>query len=182
MKILTIALPDPINRLLEAEAKNQNIDVITLCSGLVVEHFLTKARSGRSPVAEDPTTPVPRRKESSNMFDVKAKFPGYPERSIELAQQFTDEALKLPGVTARPTERGVGLVPNFAWIEYLHKRYPGAIGLSFYGSQASLPSADLLMPGRTSSYSRAIAHTQEELKRLLDVMRKSYWLKTGRKQ
>jgi len=181
MKTVTIVLPDPIIQLLEAEARRQDLDPTALCSSLVAEHFLLKTRSVPMSSFDEvraSTISESRDEEGRNMFDVKKYFLNYPERSIKLAQQFVDEALKIPGVRARPNERGVGLEPNFAWIEYLHKQYPGAVGLSFYGSPSSLRNPKL-KPGRTSSYSRAIARNQEELGALLDVLRQSYWLKMG---
>jgi hypothetical protein len=116
---------------------------------------------------------------SANGFDVGKSFPNLPALSIDLAQQFVNKALEIPGTRAFKTERGIGIEPNFVFVEYLLKRQPGGIGVSFYGR----PSAHFiggLLDGRNPNYSRATAHSPEELKPLLESVRRSYQLKFGR--
>jgi hypothetical protein len=138
MKILTILLPDAINQLVIAEAKRQHVDVATLCSSTLAEHFLEDAR--KTPVVtssdyQHSVTVSLHSSEPSNVFDVGKHFPNYPRLSIELAQRFVDQSLRMPGTRAfkAPSGRGVGIEPNFVFVEYLHKRHPGGIGVSFYG-------------------------------------------------
>ncbi len=184
MKTLTILLPDAVSQMLHAEAKRQNIDAVTLCSGLVAEHFLE----------QEPETPMlssvePHKSQTVSTlssgpfkFDVWKYFPDYPGLSIRLAQQFVDEALTFPGTRAfkPPSGRGVGIEPNFVFVEYLLKRQlPAGIGVSFYGSPSHLNHPGLTV-GRNANYSRATAHSEEELKSLLPLIRRSYELRFGR--
>jgi len=184
VKTLTILLPDTVNHLVLAAAKRQNVNAATLCSSTIAEHFLEQAR--KPEVFPSFERQISRTVEShhsgqSNGFDVRKYFPNYPGASIELAQQFVDESLKMPGTRAFKafSGRGVGIEPNFVFIEYLRKRQPGGIGVSFYGSPGSLQSPSL-RPGRNPNYSRSVARIQAELKPLLEVIRRSYQLKFGR--
>jgi hypothetical protein len=184
MKTLTILLPDTVNQLVLAEAKRRNVDAATLCSSTVAEHFLEQTKPQVVPNIKRQvprTVPSDNYSGGSNGFDVGRSFPNYPGLSIELAQQFVDESLRMPGTRAFKafSGRGVGIEPNFVFIEYLRKRQPGGIGVSFYGSPGSLQRPSLL-PGRNPNYSRSIACTQEELSPLLEVIRRSYQLKFAR--
>src|SRR5208337_3175733 len=142
------------------------------------EEEAPQASRGGSPVSMAVSS---QRSGRSNGFEVSKNFPNYPNRSIELAQEFVDESLKMPGTRAFRafSERGVGIEPNFVFVEYLQKRHPGGIGVSFYGSPDRLGYRGLL-PGRNPNYSRSVARTEEELKPLLDLIRRSYQLKFGR--
>jgi hypothetical protein len=154
----------------------QNVDAATLCSGVIAEHFLEQMRVSPAPpsVNQQVFAAMP-----SNVFDVGKWFPDFPSLSIELAQQFVDESLKMPGTSASFSgPRGISIKPNFVFVEYLQKRRPGGIGVSFYGSPEDLRYAEL-RPGRTPSYSRAIVVTKQELKPMLEVIRRSYQLKFG---
>jgi hypothetical protein len=116
----------------------------------------------------------------SGTFDVRKHFPDYPSASIDLAQTFVDQALKIPGIKAFRAEsgRGIGIEPNFVFVEYLQKSWPGGIGVSFYGG----PDKHLhrgLRSGRNPNYSRSTARTLDELKPLLAEIRRSYELKRG---
>lgn len=117
----------------------------------------------------------------SNGFDVRKHFSGFPNRSIELAQQFVDESLKLPETRAFKSfsGRGVGISPNFVFVPYLLKRQPGGIGVSFYGSPDKLNHPSLC-DGRNPNYSRATVHDSKELAPLIGLIRRSYELKLGR--
>lgn len=137
MKALTIFLPDPVKQLVFGEATRQNVDVATLCSGIIAEHFLVARQAPVVSRAERPMTisvPVDR-SEPTDTFDVRKHFPNYPTRSVELAQQFVTEALKISGTGAFQaySGRGIGIRPNFVFVEYLQKSHPGGIGVSFYG-------------------------------------------------
>ncbi len=178
MKTLTILLPDTVSQQVLEEAKRQNVDAATLCSGIVAEHILEQVRDtlmARGAQQQD-STAVP-----SNGFDVKHNFPNFPLRSVELAQRFVDTALKSPGARAFKafSGRGVGIEPNFVFVEYLLKRHPAGIGVSFYGSPDSLKHRGL-RPGRNPNYSRSTAHNPEELEPLLQLIPRAYQLKFGR--
>jgi hypothetical protein len=177
MKTLTILLPDSISQHIWAEAKKQNVDAATLCSGVITEHFLEK--NGNASIAasseQEAPTILP-----SNVFDVRKHFLGFPNRSIELAQRFVDESLKLPETRAFKSfsGRGVGISPNFVFVPYLLKRQPGGIGVSFYGSPDKLNHPSLC-DGRNPNYSRATVHDSKELAPLMGLIRRSYELRFG---
>ena len=186
MTILTIPLTETIDALLRAEAKNQNVDPATLCSGIIVEHLLRATR--RVPLvsgaADQGSGASPALKSAGLLqkFDVRSRFSNYPTRSIELAQQFVNNALEMAGTRAFPSDRGIGFEPNFVFIEYMLKRQPGGIGVSFYGSPTRLQhlsglQGGALSVGRNPNYSRAVARTQQDLMPLLKLIRHSYELK-----
>jgi hypothetical protein len=185
MKTLTILLPDAVNQLVLREAAKQNVDAAALCSGIIAEHFLDARDTLAVPRAERPATisgPL-HRWEPTDTFGVREHFPNCPTRSVELAQEFVNEALKIPGTKAfkDPSGRGIGIKPNFVWIQYLQKRHPGGIGLSFYGRPQDHLHPSLLRPGRNPNYSKSIVCTQEGLKPLLEEVKRSHELKFGRR-
>jgi hypothetical protein len=98
---------------------------------------------------------------TSTVCNVRDNFPGVPSRSIEFAQAFVDEALKLPGVRAF-RNRGIGFKPNFVFVEYLREAGRGGAMLSFYGGPDRHRNPQL-KAGRTDSYRRASVHTAQEL-------------------
>ena len=112
-------------------------------------------------------------------FNVGDEFRGLPRFSIEAAQAVVDEALKLANVRAFRNNRGIGFEPNFVFIEYLHERAPGGVGLSFYGGPERHHNS-LILTGRTDSYSRAIVRSQAELQSVLPHVCKAYGFKFGR--
>ena len=187
MEKLTILLPDKVSQQLLAEAAKQRVDPSALCSVMIADYLSsTVATTSVKPVATTNLKSVAVSTASispsttTKAFNVAEKFPGYPPRSIELAQQFVEEALRMRGTKAFKafSGRGVGLEPNFVFVEYLLKRYPGGIGVSFYGSPERLGSSGLLQ-GRNPNYSRATARNEEELRPLLTLIRRSYELKHG---
>jgi len=185
MKALTIVLPDQVNQLVISEAARKHVDAAALCSTIVAEHFL--GSRGNSAVGR-----VREREHSSNRAtapaildsrkDVKNLFPQYPTLSVELAEKFVAEALKFGNARAFRafSGRGIGLDPNFVFVEYLQKSHPGGIGVSFYGRPQDHIHPTLLRPGRNPNYSRSIACTQETLKPLIEEIGRSYELKFGR--
>lgn len=174
MKTVTIVLPDAVVQRLVVEATRKRVDIATLCSAVVGEHFLNLDTTS-SFVREAESRTVAR---AGNKFDVRTHFPGHPLLSTELAQRFVDEALKLPRTTAFASERGVGIEPNFVFVEYLLKRHPGGIGVSFYGSADKLGASSLRL-GRNPNYSRSVVYGEHDLKPLLALIPRSYQLKLG---
>jgi hypothetical protein len=188
MRALTILLPDLVDQILLGEATRENVDPAALCSGIIAEHFLQTQKVSSTSANKQPTTKlVPlNRSESADISDVKSDvrklFPNYPTRSIELAEQFVGEALKISGARAFKaySGRGIGIEPNFVFIEYLQKSSPGGIGVSFYGRPEDHLHPQMLRPGRNPNYSRSIACNQEGLKPLLEEIRRAHELKFGR--
>ncbi len=188
MRALTILLPDQVNELLIGEASRQNVDASSLCSGIIAEHFLAtkKFSAVPSPERQARIAPPTHRSEPIDIFDakrdIKKHFPDYPTRSVELAEQFVGEALRVPGTRAFKafSGRGIGIEPNFVFVEYLQKSHPGGVGVSFYGRPQDHFHANLLRPGRNPNYSRSIICTHESLKPLLEEIRRSHELKFGR--
>jgi hypothetical protein len=188
MRALTILLPDPVDQIVLGEATRENVDPAALCSGVIAEHFLQPQKMRSVSANKQPTTTLvpPNRSESIDIFDiqkdVRKHFPNYPTRSIELAEQFVAEALKISGARAFKaySGRGIGIEPNFVFVEYLQKSYPGGIGVSFYGRPEDHLYPHILRPGRNPNYSRSIVCNQEGLKPLLEEIRRAHELKFGR--
>jgi hypothetical protein len=178
MKTLTILLPDLVSQLVDREAQTRNVESAALCSGVITEHFLAASRVS-VPATIQPAA-SPRDSEPTDSFDVRRHFPGYPLESIRLAQEFVDEALRIPNCRAFASGRGIGIEPNFVFVQYLQKRAPGGVGLSFYGKPDNHFQPNLLRPGRNPNYSKAIALDQQSLKPFIREIRRSYELKFGR--
>jgi hypothetical protein len=183
MRAQTILLPDVVDELVLAEAMRQRVGPAAICSGIIAEHFLNLSnKSSGIPqrASSQPQPHPPQRTAPSGSFDVRRHFPDYPSASIELAQTFVDQALKIPGIRAFKADsgRGIGIEPNFVFVEYLQKSWPGGIGVSFYGSPEKHQHRGL-RPGRNPNYSRATARTPDELTPLLAEIARSYELKRG---
>lgn len=190
MKSLQVVLPDAVFARAEDEAKREGLEVGALCSALLAD-LLLGARQRHAGLAPAPVVvasiATPRVADQEDVallaktFDVAAAFPDYPRESVSLAQAFVDEALKYGNSQAFKTDKGVGIKPNFAFVEYLRLR-PGTpgIGVSLYGNRDQFPKvSDLLIKGRTPSYSRARISNAAELKRVLPLIREAYRLRFG---
>jgi hypothetical protein len=188
MKSLTICLPDLVFDRAAAEAHQKGLELPSLCSGILADHLLT--HFSRTPVSSRPaTTALPKRKTpppaqasiSSRELNVAEHFKGFPGGSVRFAQAFVDEALKLPGVQAFPTSRGVGFRPNFVFIEYLMSRGGKAgIGVSFYGEPHRHENRPEILVRGIPSYSRAKIYSDADLRTILPHIRQSYELKFGK--
>ncbi len=189
MVSLMILIPEHVNSLMLSEARRHGVDPATLCSGIVAEHFLGISKILTTSTAQRPnpmpaSLQSPASRESSvptDKFDVRRHFPNYPALSVELAEKFVSEALRISGSKAFKaySGRGIGIEPNFVFIEYLQKSYPGGIGVSFYGKPEDHLHSTLLRPGRNPNYSRAIVCSQEALQPLLQEIRRSHELRFG---
>lgn len=190
MRTIQLVLPDAIFAQAEAEARGQGLDITMLCSTLLADLLLSDRRGSvqsrahlRSNPSQDTNSSRTGEPASGPVreFDVAAAYPGYPRESVALAQAFIDEALKYGNAKAFKTEKGVGVEPNFAFVEYLRSRRnsPG-ICVSLYGNRKQFHEAtDLLTKGRTPSYSRASIGNSAELRRVLPLIREAYSLKLG---
>ena len=184
MHKLTISLPDYAFDHASVVARRENLDVSSYCSALLADQ-LAPVRSSSTSIR--PTVQKPTGNEThSGKFDVATHFPGFPRGSIELAQGFVDEALKLPpppgfaAVHASRAARGIAFDPNFVYIEYLVSR-GGVVGIvaSFYGPAHRHSNNGVVRKGR-GSYSRAAIHNKAELAAAIPHIRKAYEFKFGR--
>jgi hypothetical protein len=174
MKTLTVLLPDPVGQVVECEATTKGVDAAALCASVLAEHFLSSSLSNPA------ISRVQKNKGAEQLgFRVADSFRGLPQYSVEFAQTIVDEALRITGVRAFKSNRGVGFQPNFVFIEYLRERAPGGIGLSFYGGPERHQNK-LIREGRTPSYSRALVRTPTELQSILPHVRKAYGFRFGR--
>ena len=183
MRTLTVLLPNLVIEKISAEAAKQRVDISALCSGVLAEHFLAGQEVIMETNAQAPSQPRPSETTAqSGDFNVRKHFSNFPARSVELAQRFVDEALKIPNVSAFRafSGRGVGIKPNFVFVEYLQKRAPGGVAVSFYGGPEKHSHARLVA-GRNPNYSRAVVTTTDELNSLLREIGRSYELKYGRR-
>ena len=176
MKPLTLLLPDTVFANAAAEAQKHNVDVPQLCVGVLSDHFLSAPSASRS----QPNPPLNETVPEAGSFDVAAAFEGFPLKSIELAQRFVDEALKLGKIRAFRNRRGIGFDPNFVFIEYLMSRSgTGGIGVSFYGEPKRHTKPPRILVKGIPSYSRAKIYSAEDLDVILPHIRESFELKFG---
>jgi hypothetical protein len=183
MQTLTVYLPDAVYHAAASEAKRHKIDPSTLCSGLLSDHFLGDLAVAKAQSDEPRTLAEESAAKSGrlNAFDVAHEFRGFPHCSIEFAQTFVDEVLKVPHVTGYKKDSGIGFEPNFVFIESLLSRGTrSGIRVSFFGrpEQFKNPPSVLKM-GRPPSYSRAVIETVDDLKAILPLIRESHQLRFG---
>jgi hypothetical protein len=180
MQTLTVIIPDHVHNLVSVEAAKRNVNAAALCSGIIAEHFLDQ--SGESIIRDDGADSLPKpalRGESSDPFDVRGQFPGYPKLSVELAQGVVNEALRMPNTRASKADgvngsTGIAFTPNFVFIQYLQKREPGGIMVSFYGPPHRHGPG---MKRGQGNYSRIKILSGEKLTAILPEIRLAYKLK-----
>jgi hypothetical protein len=174
MQSLTILLPEMVYKNAAEEAAEHNVDVPSLCSGILSDYFFeTKSEH---PVKMESKKEVPL---ATEKFDVAASFADFPRESVRLAQQFVDAALKLPRVKAFRTNRGVGFEPNFVFLEYIKSRQIGIV-VSFYGEPHRHKNPPTILHKSIPSYSRAKVSSQRELDQILPHIQQSHELKFGK--
>jgi hypothetical protein len=117
-------------------------------------------------------------------FDVAKIFPGFPIYSIRYAQEVVNEATKIPGVQASKYKQrngqtiGVVFKPNFLMIEALLQRKSG-IRVSLYGEPHRFKNKPNSLGRGRGRYSRIVVKSNEDLKKLLPLLREAYELKLG---
>jgi hypothetical protein len=91
-----------------------------------------------------------------------------------------DEALRLPNVTAFRNNRGIGIKPNFIFIEYLvsQRGTPGIVA-SFYGEPHRFKDPEKVLYSGRGTYSRARIEDASRLAYVLPFIRQAYELKYG---
>jgi hypothetical protein len=185
MKKLAINLPENVATYFEEEARRIGISPSEFCQNWVTDHWINDHIGRPKPTRKDAATfqNLPKTNghlRSCGAFDVAIEFPRYPRKSQEYAQQVVNEALKLPGVTARKSNRGIGITftPNFISIEYLRKRTPG-IELSLGAPRARLNALPGIKKGRTNSYSRIQIDDDQLLAQSLPLIREVYEVRQG---
>ncbi|MGB8414297.1 MAG: hypothetical protein WCE23_15865 [Candidatus Binatus sp.] len=117
-------------------------------------------------------------------LDVAKWFPGFPLRSIRYAQRVVDEATGIQGVVASEYKQkngrkiGIAFKPNFLMIEALLQRKSG-IRVSLYGEPDRFKDKPSSLGRGRGRYSRIVVKTDEDLKKLLLLVREAYVLKLG---
>jgi len=161
MKTLTVYLPNAAYANAASEAMQQNVDVATLCSGFLADHFLSQTADQGEPQSNPRSIPAPRDNQPLRGLDISHQFRRFPHRSIEFAREFLDEVLKIPQVHAYKKASGIAFDPNFVYIEALLSQGTRAgIRVSFFGRPEQFKNAPaVLRMGRPPSYSRAVIET-----------------------
>ncbi len=182
MKSLTICLPDVAYERASSDASKQGIELASLCSGVLADHFLLSLP--KVEIAKSRTTaavnPEPFKASLNGAFNVAEHFRHFPSESIRLAQVFVDEVFKFPHVEASKVRRGIGFKPNFVFIEYLMSRGgKGGIGVSFYGEPTRHKNPPPILVQGIPSYSRAKIYSEADLQNILPHIRQSHELKFG---
>jgi hypothetical protein len=117
-------------------------------------------------------------------FYVSESFAGFPHRSIQYAQRIVDEAIKISGVVASEYKQkngqkiGISFKPNFLMIEALLQRKSG-IRVSLYGEPHRFTDKPSSLGRGRGRYSRIVVKTDEDLEKLLPLVRQAYELKLG---
>ena len=114
-------------------------------------------------------------------LDIGHEFHGFPHRSIEFAQTFLNEVLKIPRITAFKKGAEIGFDPNFVYIEaLLSQGSRSGIRVSFFGRPEQFKNPPpVLKMGRPPSYSRAVIESASDLQAILPLIRESYELRFG---
>jgi hypothetical protein len=183
MQKLTVHLPDAVYSTATSEATRRGVDVGTLCSGLLSDHFLRDFTATNPPEPRTATVPVQPalQRRALTVFNAAHEFNGFPRRSVEFAQTFVDEVLKIPRVSAYKKGSEIGFDPNFVYIEALLTRGSrSGIRVSFFGRPEQFKNPPpVLKMGRPPSYSRAIIENTTDLNAILPLIRQSYELRFG---
>jgi hypothetical protein len=186
MKSLSLHLPNYVYDRVEEQANIIGVDASTLCSNVLADVFLPREadQSETEIVRPEKSSRQPQRGTPAS-FDVARNFPGFPQNSIALAQQFCDAALKLgpprgyAAVYAEKSRRGIYIRPNFAVVEYLISRGKSGISVSFYGEPHRHTNPPKILVKGRHSYSRARIHHAEDLEKVLPHIKQAYELKFG---
>jgi hypothetical protein len=113
-------------------------------------------------------------------FDVANALPGFPVKSVELAQRFVDAALKLPNVVARREKSGVDIRPNFVRVEALLSRAGrSGIRVSFYDAGGRFTVSPPALKRGMGNYKRAVVESASTLEEILPLIKQAYDLKFG---
>jgi hypothetical protein len=181
MPTLTVYLPDAVYTSAAFHAKQQSLDVATLCSGLLADYFFSRRDAEAQPASKAMSTPLSAQDQSLRAVDVPNQFHGFPHRSVEFAQKFVDEVLKIRRVAAYKKGSEIAFDPNFVYIEALLSQGRRAgIRVSFFGRPEQFKDApSVLRMGRPPSYSRAVIETASDLEAILPLIRQSYILRFG---
>jgi hypothetical protein len=118
-------------------------------------------------------------------FDVSESFPGFPRRSIQYAQRIVNEAIKISDVVPSEYRQkngqkiGIAFRPNFLMIEALLQRKSG-IRVSLYGEPNRFNEKPSSLGRGRGRYSRIVVKSDEDLQKLLPLVRQAYELRLGR--
>ncbi len=191
MRKIGVVLPDQVFERVEERASRMQIDVSSYLATAISELVLKsnghegqteeRTRFGTGTLREMPRIGVAQVGAQGRTFDIESAFRRFPKRSTSFAQRFVDEAAKIANVGFRRNRRGIAFEPNFAWIEYLLSRGgKGGIKVSLYGRPEVFHGAPAcLKTGRGTSYSRALIETEEDLEKMLPMLRQAYELRFG---
>jgi hypothetical protein len=117
-------------------------------------------------------------------LDVAKMFPGFPIRSVQYAQRVVNEATGIKGVVASEYKQkngrkiGIAFKPNFVMIEALLQRKSG-IRVSLYGEPDRFNEKPSSLGRGRGRYSRIVVKSDEDLEKLLPLVREAYELKLG---
>ncbi|WP_333646670.1 hypothetical protein [Candidatus Binatus sp.] len=121
---------------------------------------------------------------SSLSLDVAKIFPGFPIRSIRWAQRIVNAATGIEGVVASEYKQkngqkiGITFKPNFLMIEALLQRKSG-VRVSIYGEPDQFNNKPSSLGRGRGRYSRIVVKSDEDLEKLLPLVRQAYRLKLG---
>ncbi|MDQ2947180.1 MAG: hypothetical protein M3Y27_14815, partial [Acidobacteriota bacterium] len=119
---------------------------------------------------------------TSPKFDVATAFPGYPARSVELAQRFVDLVQELEdGVQVQKQNRAIAFFPKAVFVEYLIARRSAKPGLliSFYGERREHANGASLTPGRPA-FSRFRIESDQDLAASRPLIQRAFELRQGK--
>jgi hypothetical protein len=189
MHLLKIVLSDAAFKAAQSEARLLDIDVSTYCANLLADCLAsTSERSlatdkDESSVQQIPTSQQITKETKETQVNLENAFHAYPDKSRRYAQAICDEALKIPGVTAkfdpRKGHKSVMFEPNFLVIEYLLSkgtRAGIAISLGVNKAKYRNPPPEI-KDGRTESYSRILIETDDVLQKSLPLVRETFNLR-----
>ena len=195
-RIVSVELPEVVYAFFESEAEARGSDISGFCAAWITDHWIKdhvtnvggairairtnggEPSHGEGHPPESTAIQVGSVQASQRTFDVATHFAGYPRESQEYAQRVVDEALKLPGVIARKSNNGRGIIfePNFVSIEYLRRRRssPG-IALSLGAPKERYKTAPATIKrGRNPSYSWLSVDRERILEQVLPLLEETF--------
>jgi hypothetical protein len=123
---------------------------------------------------------------STLQLDVAKIFPGFPIRSIRWAQRIVNAATGILGVGVAASvyklkngqKIGIAFKPNFLMIEALLQRKSG-VRVSIYGEPDQFKNKPSSLGRGRGRYSRIVVKSDDDLEKLLPLVRQAYELKLG---
>jgi hypothetical protein len=101
VKNIFVSLPDAVYELAKNQANALKIDVQSYCASILSDYLLAMRSSvSNTPELKSSLTVIGNQPSTGGSFRVIDHFPGFPQNSVLLAQEFVNATLRFPNVEA----------------------------------------------------------------------------------